>query len=292
MEIFSLKEHVSCYNYAKCIREGFSYYESSKTETDEGPHETDCILFVMEGELELSCNGERIKLPAGNMICCSRESMYRVFSQGKVSIVIAQFDNAVQSCEKVSFSQLNSLNSSGEKGIYPLEIRDRLHMFLKLLINYLEDGVGCVHFHETKLKELFWNIRFYYTRTEQASFFRPILGNDHEFKKKVLDNYRNARTVKELSQMCESSLSTFKRKFFKEFREPASEWLQKQMNSIIKYKLADEDIPIRNIADELHFSSQPQFCRYCKRNFGYTPGEWRKLLKNRDKTPGRPSGRV
>lgn len=92
--------------------------------------------------------------------------------------------------------------------------------------------------------------------------------------------------------MCESSLSTFKRKFFKEFREPASEWLQKQMNSIIKYKLADEDIPIRNIADELHFSSQPQFCRYCKRNFGYTPGEWRKLLKNRDKTPGRPSGRV
>ena len=109
MEIFSLKEHVSCYNYAKCIREGFSYYESSKTETDEGPHETDCILFVMEGELELSCNGERIKLPAGNMICCSRESMYRVFSQGKVSIVIAQFDNAVQSCEKVSFSQLNSL---------------------------------------------------------------------------------------------------------------------------------------------------------------------------------------
>lgn len=292
MGIFSLKEHVSCYNYAKCIREGFSYYENSKIEMDEGVHETDCILFVMEGELELSCNGERIKLPAGNMICCSRGSMYRIFSQGKASIVIAQFDNAVQSCEKVSFSQLNNLNTLGEKGIYPLEIRGRLWMFLKLLTGYLEDGVGCVHFHETKLKELFWNIRFYYTRTEQSSFFRPILGNDHEFKKKVLDNYRNARTVKQLACLCGSSLSTFKRKFFKEFREPASEWLQKQINSIIKYKLADEDMPIGNIADELHFSSQPQFCRYCKRNFGYTPGEWRKLLKNRDKTPGRVSDRV
>lgn len=61
---------------------------------------------------------------------------------------------------------------------------------------------------------------------------------------------------------------------------------------IVKYKLADEDIPIGNIADELHFSSHAQFCRYCKRNFGYTPGEWRKLLKNSDKTPERLSGRM
>lgn len=291
MGLLYLKEHTSCYNYAKCIREGFLYYESFNTETDEEIHGTDCILFVMEGELELSCNGERIKLPAGHMICCGRESMCRIFSRGKVSIVIAQFDNIAQGCEKISFSQLNSPEFPGGREIHPLEIRGRLRMFLKLLTGYLEDGANCVHFHETKLKELFWNIRFYYTKTEQAAFFRPILGTDHEFKKKVLDNYRNARTVKELACLCGSSLSTFKRKFFKEFREPASEWLQKQINSMIKYKLADEDMPIGRIADELHFSSQPQFCRYCKRNFGYTPGEWRKLLKNRDKTPEKFSRR-
>lgn len=103
-----------------------------------------------------------------------------------MSIVIAQFDNAVQSCEKVSFSQLNSLNSSGEKGIYPLEIRDRLQLFLKLLIGYLGDGASCVHFHETKLKELFWNIRFYYTRTEQASFSVLYWGMTTNSKRKCL----------------------------------------------------------------------------------------------------------
>jgi len=118
------------------------------------------------------------------------------------------------------------------------------------------------------------------------------LGNDYDFKKKIFNNYRNARTVKELAGLCGTPLSSFKRKFLKEFREPAGNWLQKQINNIIKYKLADEDIPIGNIAEELHFSSHPQFCRYCKRNFGYTPGEWRKLLKNRDKTPGKLSGRV
>lgn len=292
MGLLYLKEHTSCYNYTKCIREGFLYHKFCNIEMDKEINEADCILFVIEGALEMSCNGERLKLLAGNMICFSRGSICTFYSQRKGSIVIALFDNAVQSCEKVAFSQLDRLNSPGEKGLYPLEIRDRLQLFLKLLIGYLEDGASCVHFHETKLKELFWSIRFYYTKTEQAAFFHPILGNDYEFKKVVLNNYKNARTVKELARLCGSSVSTFKRKFLIEFREPASKWLQKQMNSIIKYKLADEDIPIGNIADELHFSSQPQFCRYCKRNFGYTPGEWRKLLKNRDKTPGKLSGRV
>lgn len=101
----------------------------------------------------------------------------------------------------------------------------------------------------------------------------------------MLDNYGNARTVKVLARLCGISLSTFNSKFLKEFREPASEWLEKQINNIIKYKLFDEDIPIGNIADELHFSSYAQFCRCCEKNFGYTPGEWRKLLKNSDKTP-------
>lgn len=292
MGILYLKEHTSCYNYAKYIREGFLYYENLKIETDEETDDTDCILFVIEGELELSCNGESLKLPAGHMVCFGRKCRCRMYSPGKVSMVIAQFDISVSSCERMSFLQLPAPEEAGERGMHPLEIRDRLSMFLKLLTGYLEDGANCIHFHEIKLKELFWNIRFYYTKTEQAAFFRPILGNDLEFRKKVLDNYRNARTVKELAYLCGQSLSTFKRSFSKEFREPASEWLQKQINSLIKYKLANDDSPIGVIADELHFSSQPQFCRYCKRNFGYTPGEWRELLKKRNTPPKRQLGRI
>lgn len=234
--------------------------------------------------MELSCNGEQLKLSSGHMICLSRGSVCRMLSREKGCIVIAQFDQAVQSCEKNSFSMLYNMSVEHDKRIHPLAVNDRLHLFLRLLICYLEDGANCMHFHETKLRELFWNIRFYYTKTEQAAFFHPILSNNHDFKKKVLNNYRKARTVKELAWLCECSLSSFKRKFFNEFREPASEWLQKQTNNMIKHKLADGDIPIGIIAEELHFSSLPQFCRYCKRNFGYTPGEWRKVLKNRNKT--------
>lgn len=287
MGILYLKEHTSCYNYTKCIREGFLYYKFQIGETSEEKNVTNHILFVMDGCLELFYNGELLKLSAGNMICLHRGSICKISSPGKAKVVVAQFDDIIKGCEKFSLSELFDRNIRFETEKYYLEIKYNLKLFLENLILYLESGAGCTHFHEIKLKELFWILRFYYTKSEQALLFRFILGKDYDFKRQVLNNYRNARTVKELARLCGLPLSSFKRKFLREFREPTSSWLQKQINGLIKYRLTDDNIPIGEIAQELNFSSQPQFCTYCKRNLGCTPGEWRKLLKNKTKTPGK-----
>ena len=138
--ILYLEEHTSCYNYRKCIREGFLYYKFRSGETHEEVSENDCILFVMEGELEVSCNGERRILSDRSMVCFGRGNRFRIHSPGNGRVVIAQFDNAMQSCEKMSFSRLYSLNIRSEGGIYPLEIRHRLQSFLELLVGYLRMG--------------------------------------------------------------------------------------------------------------------------------------------------------
>lgn len=292
MGILYLKEHATCYNYISCVREGFLYHQFQAGELNEETNEADCIFFILEGELEIFCNGKAVSLTSGNMGCFSRGSVCKIQSLVRSSVIIAQFDNTIQGCEKISFSQLYDLASKAGDGMRPLEIRQSMKLFLELLTGYLEDGAGCVHFHEIKLRELFWNIRFYYTKMEQVSFFYPILGKDNDFKKKVFNNYKKARTIKELAGLCGSSLSSFQRRFLKEFREPAGSWLQKQINGMIKYKLADENIPIGIIAMELNFSSQPQFCRYCKKNLGYTPGEWRKHLRNKNKDMKKPEEKV
>ena len=150
----------------------------------------------------------------------------------------------------------------------PLEIRDRLCKFLELLVSYLEDGANCIHFHEIKLKELFWNIRFYYSRQELANFFYMIIGRSQDFKNKVLNNYKSCRTVKELASACDISLSAFKRQFSAEFGEAPAEWMQKQLLGEIKYKLSVTDLPLGTIANELEFSSLAHFSRFCKRCLG------------------------
>ena len=110
-----------------------------------------------------------------------------------------------------------------------LEIRDRLCRFFELLECYLKGGADRIHFHEIKLKELFWNIRFYYSRQELANFFYMIIGRSQDFKNKVLNNYKSCRTVKELASACDISLSAFKRQFSAEFGEAPAEWIQKQL---------------------------------------------------------------
>lgn len=80
-----------------------------------------------------------------------------------------------------------------------------------------------------------------------------VLGKAQGFNGRVLENYRDATSVKELATLCGMSLSSFKRQFAEEFGEPASRWMQKQMVGMIKYKLVDMDSPLLEIAEELHF---------------------------------------
>lgn len=148
-----------------------------------------------------------------------RDSLFNTYSLEPCEVVAAIFEGGIWPCQKASFSELYHLKDIVEYSMEPLEIRDRLHKFLGLLICYLEDGANCIHFHETKLRELFWNIRFYYSRQELALFFYTIIGRSQDFKNKVLNSCGKCRTVKDMASTCSMSLSAFKRQFMLEFGE-------------------------------------------------------------------------
>ena len=64
-----------------------------------------------------------------------------------------------------------------------------------------------------------------------------------------------------------------------EFGQSVSSWLQKQMLGRIRYRLADTDVTLGEIADQLNFSSLSQFSRYCKRFLDASPLELRKNIQ-------------
>ena len=189
------------------------------------------------------------------------------------------FKNDVCPYQRISFSELSYLRDIIEYRMESLEIRDRLCRFFELLECYLKGEADRIHFHEIKSKELFWNIRFYYSRQELANFFYMIIGRSQDFKNKVLNNYKSCRTVKELASACDISLSAFKRQFSAEFGEAPAEWMQKQLLGEIKYKLSVTDLPLGTIANELEFSSLAHFSRFCKRCLGCSPRELRQQIK-------------
>lgn len=280
MGLFYLEEHTSCHLYSKCIKEGFSTKKLLKGEICEEVATRNIIVFVLSGALELSSGGAKRIIAANCMSSLQQGSLYRITSIEDTQVVLSQFDKIVESCEKLVLSNLVASDGMNKNSIPSLPICTNLKLFLDLLVIYLDDGANCVHFHEIKMKELFWILRFYYTKEQIATLFTYLIGNNYNFRSLVLKYYMQVSSVKELAAACGYSLASFKREFDKEFKEPAGQWLQKNMIGIIKYRLLDETIPLCNIAEELNFSSMSHFSRYCKQKFGYTPKEYRIVLKN------------
>lgn len=281
MGFFYLEEHTSCNLYSKCIKEGFSLRRLEKGEICEDIAPRNTIVFVLSGALELSCGSVRQILEVNCMSSFQRGSLYQIIAIEDSYMILSQFDELVSSCEKLVLSNLITSNGNNNQRIIPsLCICPNLKLFLNLLTRYLEDGANCIHFHEIKMKELFWVLRFYYTKEQLAMLFSYLIGANYSFRSRVLKYYKQVRSVKELAVACGYSLASFKREFNKEFRIPPGQWLQQHVIGTIKYRLLDDTVPLCDIVDELNFSSMSHFSIYCKQKFGYTPKEYRLILKN------------
>ncbi len=279
MNIFYLQEHTSCHYYAKLIDAGFRYYESDEiVGMKEGIARTNYIVFILQGKINFVSNEFSFCDSSGEMFFVSRNSTikYQLFEGGR--FMVAVFESITNLCSKTSLLELVNYKKLIKYEVKTFPINDRLFSFLEPLSIILKDGANCKQLHDIKLQELFWYFRAYYTKEALASLLYTLIGVSLEFRNKVLHNYSRASTVQELAEICGISLVSFKRQFTEEFGEPPYSWLQKRRVSLIKFRLADKDIPLKQIIDELNFSSLPHFVRFCKKNIGMTPGELRKSL--------------
>ena len=83
MELFYLNEHTSCYNYSKSMQEGFRYYKFDEGLNHEEELVKDCILFVLKGSLQFSCNGFQFTVSSGEMVFFCRDSLFNTQSLEK-----------------------------------------------------------------------------------------------------------------------------------------------------------------------------------------------------------------
>ena len=95
MKLFYLNEHKSCYNYARCVQEGFQYYTFDKGLEHEEELQNDCILFVLKGSLRLSCNEFQFTISEGQMVFVCRESLFSTYSLEKCEVVVALFEGGI-----------------------------------------------------------------------------------------------------------------------------------------------------------------------------------------------------
>ena len=228
--------------------------------------------------MRLAIADELWELREGQMKFIPRgTSMTAIFS-GDGELLDAYFDVVDFICDKISLQQLQQLRQEVAYAPEPLEVRGAIHSLLGTLAIYLNDQALCAYLHELKIKELFWNLRAYYSREELAAFLWPILG-ESKFHNDVISAFTCNAKVSELAERVYMSTSAFYKRFREEFGTSPEQWIRMQSNKQILFLIQDYDLSIGEIASQLSFNSQSTFSRYCSKNFGLSPSDLRRTLQ-------------
>ena len=276
MSVFYLDEHRSCSNYISDYNIGFKSCQIKKGEfivpANKDHH---CLFFLTGGCVELSYDSHNFNLKKDTVWFIPMSSEYKICANSDANIIMNYFNKPIDLCEKTALESLSVLFDQ-KLSTSMLRINKQLKKFLSTMIFYMNEGAYCKHFHEIKQKELFYILRYFYTKREIAGLFAPIISKNLDFKNIVLANYLHASSVKELAQICNNSLSSFNRNFKKNFQENPYTWLQNQKVKYIIGRLSDKSIPLGQIIDEFRFSSPSHFTIFCKKHLNLTPSQFRK----------------
>lgn len=281
MKLMYVEEHLSCSHYLTDVKSGFSVKQvEEEFEIERDRLEFNYIIFVMEGSISIVCNEHRLQnIQQGQMILLPKSSQVFGKVSAKSSLVIFAFDHVSHLCNKYALQNLESYTMEASYSFKAFPVVPVICQFLDMLKICLEHGLSCTFFHEIKSSEILLLFRAFYSKEELAAFFYPLVGCSMDFKTMVLTNYRDAKTVEELSLLLGYGLSNFKKKFKEEFDESAYQWMLKQKSKHIKYKLSFAEVDFATIIDDYGFSSPAHFNRFCKTQFGKTPSEMREMLR-------------
>lgn len=236
------------------------------------------LFFILSGKVMVNgVNCSNLYVEAENMFLLPKKSTYYVSSCNHTDIVTCELSRNVNLCNKYSFQNLYKEINHDEidRSFKVMEIKERLVGMLEHLRLLFGDGLRCTRYQEAKRDELLILLRGYYTKTELAELFYPILFDNIDFGDFVLQNYMNVKDYKELADMMGMSQITFSRRFMESFRESPGKWLEKKKAEAIYIDIRMTHLPLADIADKYNFSSNAYFSTFCKRHFGKSPRELR-----------------
>ena len=278
MALFNPPEHLSCHHYATHANSGWLRVDGADQSYYRGMTEYHSILFCTRGTVRVAIADELWELHEGQMKFIPRGTSVTAMFSNDGELLDAYFEVIDFICDKISLQQLQELRQEVAYDPDPLEVRGAIPSLLDTLKVYLNDQALCAYLHELKVKELFWNLRAYYSREELAAFLCPILG-ETKFHSDVISAFTCNAKVAELAERVYMSTSAFYKRFRDEFGSSPEQWIRLQSNKQILFLIQDYDLSIGEIASQLSFNSQSTFSRYCTKNFGFSPLQLRRVLQ-------------
>lgn len=242
------------------------------------------IIFVISGSLNLSYEDyQSQQISDGKILLFPPGCQYHAQTIEEMSALILRFHSMEHPFRSINPDDLNNSKQHFDKSFGILKINQTVSSYLNFFKESYISGVQSNDFIQLKIEEFFFLIRAYYTREELAIFFRPLISNNTKFMDFVLRNYDKVKTVGEFAELYACSVSHFEKKFKQTFNISPYQWMLKKKIKVLYKEINTTDKLFCQIAREQGFSSLPQFTDFCKKHFGHSPSQMRKLTDIRYK---------
>lgn len=278
MKILYPQEHFSCHNYEKGQNASLEILKRKAGDIIERDLVDTEIVFVIEGRFTLSyAKYINLDITKGKIMFFPPGSHVKANLIDDTHIIVCRVRGIVELCRCLPLEKLyNEYSKPDKDNFYMLDINNRISTYIEHFVQCVDDGIRCSYYFETKMKELFFMLRAYYTKEELAGFFSPLISKDSQFMNLMYKNYRKVKSVQELADISMYSSSGFKKQFNKVFGTSASEWLSDQKAALVFQDLHNSSLNIKEIADKYDFSSVSSFSSFCLNKFGLPPGKMKK----------------
>ena len=280
MNLCHSNEHTTCSQYSNTNEQKIEIFKVMKGDTYQLFSEQTQMVFIIEGSFNIFCkkvNNKRVK--KGELILVPLHRPCVITALEEVTMMLMKLTPNIVFCEHMSLDMLlGKINgSSKDESIGLLKPHPRIMDFAISLKNYyVNDDINCSYYFDLKIRELFFLIRVYYDKKQVFHFFKPIYSGDYVFSNGIFKNLNKVKTVKELADMLNYSLSGFEKKFKRVFEVSPYQWMQEQRAKKIYYEINCSKKTFTEIAFEYGFSSPAHFNDFCRNYFNDTPGGVRK----------------
>ena len=235
------------------------------------------IVIVLDGNGSISYRKViRKPIKKDDMLLFPVHTQVKIKIEDTLSFLIFKLNPSFHFCDHFTLEALYKGMTKRRKEFSILKVDERLGAYVKSLLLYLKDGLKCRYFLELKLKELFYVLRAYNKEQDLAAFFTPMLSEDMELHSFVMDNYLSTRTIKDLAQKANYSITGFEKRFKRVFGATAHDWMKEQLASNVYHEIHCTRKTFVEISDTYGFSSSAHLTNFCKTMFGLSPTAMRK----------------
>ena len=239
------------------------------------------ILYIVTGKKIFYTNTRSLLLTKGTAVFVKKGACIIEKVQGEVLCLMAFFipDNYLRSFlfENRALLTKEKNNTLENDLVISLEVNEMMLAYYESVIPYfhmpIKPSEGLL---ELKFRELLFNVIGNPANTELNSFLHTLVSTQANNIQRIIEaNFCYNLALDDYAKLCNRSLSSFKRDFYKLYGESPARWILNKRLAYAHKLLCNSNNSIVDISFESGFENSTHFSHVFKRSFGISPLKYR-----------------